>query len=357
MDNQRDFKGIWIPAEIYVDRTICWSAKIIFVEIHSFTSRNMDCFFSNKYLAEFVGISETQVSKHISLLIERGLVQQTRFDGRKRYLQSSLELNFKADLNQSLSSPQTKLQGSTKENANHNNTITNTLTNSNEGILPPPIGGGDLPEKKLDKTTVVLSEVEGKEFLEVFKLVQTFDGVKKMAKQLTVDEFKKLKQAGYELQQIIDCLSAMENSKSLKSKTSCYLTLLNYLKIENGTPEQLQHYEKFVLRYTEFIKTITGGEISAPRIDRYEKRAMYAIMEYLLKNSKEPTYDGAYTSWERILNSWRMLDSYHQSRTKLTNINDDLLKIITSIKNAANKRTNQAGASPAEATGNRKNFD
>jgi DNA-binding transcriptional ArsR family regulator len=90
MDN-RDFKGVWIPREIYLDKSLPWSAKIIFLEIHSFSGGTKECFMSNEYLGEFVGISPTQVSRHISLLKSRGLIELVSFDGVTRVLKSLLE--------------------------------------------------------------------------------------------------------------------------------------------------------------------------------------------------------------------------------------------------------------------------
>ena len=102
MENERDFKGIWIPKEIYLAK-IPWMAKILYCEIDSFTKNGKECFISNKYFADFLGISETLVSKYISLLKEYNLIEETGFDGRKRYLSSivggRLEENFKAGSN------------------------------------------------------------------------------------------------------------------------------------------------------------------------------------------------------------------------------------------------------------------
>ena len=49
MENERDFKGIWIPKEIYLSK-LPWMAKILYCEIDSFTKNGKECFISNKYL-------------------------------------------------------------------------------------------------------------------------------------------------------------------------------------------------------------------------------------------------------------------------------------------------------------------
>jgi uncharacterized phage protein (TIGR02220 family) len=131
----RDFKGIWIPKEIYLSRDVCWTAKVIFMEIDSFTTSGRSCFFSNDYVSELMGISATQASKHISKLIEIGWIEQTSFDGRKRHLRSTLAYEFKADLKLSSRQPSTEVQGSIEPNFNHNNTVTKPTTKSTKSSL------------------------------------------------------------------------------------------------------------------------------------------------------------------------------------------------------------------------------
>ena len=87
---ERLVKGIWIPIEIWKDKSLSWNEKILFLEIDSYTSREKDCFFSNAYIAELLGVNETHANKILSSLISKGYVIKTRFDGRHRYVQSAL---------------------------------------------------------------------------------------------------------------------------------------------------------------------------------------------------------------------------------------------------------------------------
>lgn len=89
---ERIVKGIWIPIEIWKDKNLTWNEKILFLEIDSFTSQDKDCFFSNEYIAELLGISETNANKTLSSLIKKGYVIKTKFDGRKRYIKSALSI-------------------------------------------------------------------------------------------------------------------------------------------------------------------------------------------------------------------------------------------------------------------------
>ena len=70
----RDFKGMFIPKQLYLDRSISWTQKIIMLEVDSFSRNNLPCFVSNLHLANLLGISESGVEKAIKGLVERGLL-------------------------------------------------------------------------------------------------------------------------------------------------------------------------------------------------------------------------------------------------------------------------------------------
>ena len=61
----RQFKGVWIPAELYLDKSITWTQKIILLEVDSFSKNNLECFVSNEHLANLIGISESGIEKAI----------------------------------------------------------------------------------------------------------------------------------------------------------------------------------------------------------------------------------------------------------------------------------------------------
>lgn len=92
-ENQRDFKGVWIPKEIWLDTRLNMLEKGILAEIDSLDNDEYGCFTSNKYLAEFCQCGETKVSTAISKLIKFGYIYIKSFDGRQRILKSRLS-NF-----------------------------------------------------------------------------------------------------------------------------------------------------------------------------------------------------------------------------------------------------------------------
>ena len=96
---ERIVKGIWIPIEIWQNRSLSWNEKILLMEIDSFTAKDRECYISNEYIAELLGVSVSWASKCLSHLLELGLVRVVKFDGRKRYVESTIQ--FKADMNES----------------------------------------------------------------------------------------------------------------------------------------------------------------------------------------------------------------------------------------------------------------
>ena len=70
---QRDFKGIWIPKEIWLSDKLSLMEKVLFVEIHSLDNER-GCFASNRYFADFFGVSDRQIRTHIGSLKRHGFV-------------------------------------------------------------------------------------------------------------------------------------------------------------------------------------------------------------------------------------------------------------------------------------------
>ena len=94
MENNRDFKGVWIPKDVWLDSRLNALEKVILTEIDSLDMGENGCYASNKYISEFCQCSESKVSTAISKLIKLGYLYVHSFDGRKRVLKSCL-LNFK----------------------------------------------------------------------------------------------------------------------------------------------------------------------------------------------------------------------------------------------------------------------
>lgn len=96
---ERQAKGIWIPIEIWESKELTWNEKILFLEIDSFTSKDKDCFFSNEYIANLLGVTENSANRILSSLISKRYVIKTAFDGRRRFVKTAFSYD-KADYSQ-----------------------------------------------------------------------------------------------------------------------------------------------------------------------------------------------------------------------------------------------------------------
>ena len=88
----RDFKGIWIPKEIWLANDINFQEKLLWAEIDRLDKEGPGCTASNKYFAKIFGLSETMISVYISDLKRKGYVYEQKFDGRQRILRSNSKL-------------------------------------------------------------------------------------------------------------------------------------------------------------------------------------------------------------------------------------------------------------------------
>lgn len=93
MADERDFKGVWIPRDVWLDERLNMLEKGILTEVDSLDMSDKGCFASNKHIADFCQCSETKVSTAISKLVDLGYLYVKHFDGRQRILKSRLS-NF-----------------------------------------------------------------------------------------------------------------------------------------------------------------------------------------------------------------------------------------------------------------------
>lgn len=96
MGEERQFKGIWIPKEIWLDDNLSALDKVILAEIDSLDDEETGCYASNQHIAGFCQCSESKVTKTIAKLIKLKYIYIKAFDGRKRVLKSNVHF-CKAD--------------------------------------------------------------------------------------------------------------------------------------------------------------------------------------------------------------------------------------------------------------------
>jgi hypothetical protein len=127
MKENRDFKGIWIPKEVWLNENLSIIEKCLLVEIDSLDNSERGCFASNEYLANFFKLSESRMANIISDLKKRGFINQIFFDGRQRGLRIVksevwFTENDKADYPKTVKLPYRKRE--------HNNTLNKTTNNT-----------------------------------------------------------------------------------------------------------------------------------------------------------------------------------------------------------------------------------
>lgn len=92
-EEKREFKGVWFPAEVWLDERLTALEKIILIEIDSLDGED-GCYASNEYLAGFCQCSQSKVSSAIAKLKRLGYIRVKSFDGRKRILESCLTVSI-----------------------------------------------------------------------------------------------------------------------------------------------------------------------------------------------------------------------------------------------------------------------
>lgn len=72
---KRKFEGVWIPAAIWLDKSLSITEKVMLVEINSLQNPERGCFASNEYFSNFFDLSKSRVSEIIGILVARGFVR------------------------------------------------------------------------------------------------------------------------------------------------------------------------------------------------------------------------------------------------------------------------------------------
>ncbi len=84
---KRDFKGIWIPKEIWLDHNLSPTEKCLLAEIHSL-DKGKGCYAGNKYLGDFIGKSKGTVANILVSLRKRGYIEDLSINGEERHIKA-----------------------------------------------------------------------------------------------------------------------------------------------------------------------------------------------------------------------------------------------------------------------------
>lgn len=126
-NQSRDFKGVWIPAEYWLDPNLTMMEIMFITEIDSL-DRGEGCFASNNHFADFFGVTPGRASQIVKSLKKKGYIEVTYERNGKQVVRRLIRVVR-------------KLKGGIKyskrgylENAEGSNTVfSNTESNTEEG--------------------------------------------------------------------------------------------------------------------------------------------------------------------------------------------------------------------------------
>ena len=127
----RDFKGVWIPKDIWLDENLTWMEKLLLVEIDSLDAEK-GCFASNDYFAKFFQLSKSRISDLIGQLVSKGYITTFLLYEGKQVKRREITMVI----------PIRKFEGGIRkteegysENAQYNNTLVNNTISNNTNKL------------------------------------------------------------------------------------------------------------------------------------------------------------------------------------------------------------------------------
>lgn len=83
----REFKGVWIPAEVWLDDRLSLTEKALLAEIDSFSGNGKSFYKSNDTIVEEYKVSRSTISRAVKHLSELGYINVVS-DGRSRHITS-----------------------------------------------------------------------------------------------------------------------------------------------------------------------------------------------------------------------------------------------------------------------------
>ena len=89
----RNFKGIWIPKEIWLAENLTLQEKVLLVEIDSLDDEETGCYASNNYFSKFFGITPGRISQLINGLVEKGFISTQLIKEGKEIRQRIIRIN------------------------------------------------------------------------------------------------------------------------------------------------------------------------------------------------------------------------------------------------------------------------
>ncbi len=123
--SNREFKGVWIPRDLYLNEELNWTEKLLILEIDSFSKNGMPCFISNEHLCKHLKVSASTVEKALKKTEDLGYISRSHeiIKGHNRRI-----LRMKSVINNG--SIPSKTTVDTRKKVRHTNTSTSTSNNT-----------------------------------------------------------------------------------------------------------------------------------------------------------------------------------------------------------------------------------
>lgn len=116
-EHKRKFKGVWIPREIWLNKSLSLTEKCLLTEVDSLDNEN-GCTAGNSYFASFFGVGSRQISKYISALESKHLIKVSLIGRNRRRI--LMEQKFHHERTKVPSADRTKVPHS---NTGESNTV------------------------------------------------------------------------------------------------------------------------------------------------------------------------------------------------------------------------------------------
>lgn len=126
----REFKGVWIPAEIWLDDRLSITEKAFLAEIDSFTGNGRTFYKTNETIQAEYGIAPRTVQRMVKKLVQLELLEST-FNGRVRHLSLGRVAKMTGQTRQNGEAESPKWRHTSTEKR------TKTNTKKKEGVVLP----------------------------------------------------------------------------------------------------------------------------------------------------------------------------------------------------------------------------
>ena len=189
---KRDFKGVWIPKEIWLSTDLKVMEKLILVEIDSLDNED-GCFASNEHFSKFFSLSKNRCSEIIKSLEKKGYIKIDYIyqEGSKAISRRVIRCVRNIDGGiRNIDNPIRKTEEGYSENREDNNTsFNNTFSNtSNKKDIVEHSPTEPVPYQEVVE---YLNQKTGKNFKHTSKVTQRHIRAR-LAEGFTVSDFKQV---------------------------------------------------------------------------------------------------------------------------------------------------------------------